>query len=280
MKKYLLLATTAFTRFAAFEGDNVPKLDGVAPVREGKLVFKLADGKEELVDPSELFTSRSRITALNNEAMGHRTAKDAATAKLKDFDGIDPVKAREAFETLSKIDQKKLIDAGKLDEVRAEIGKSFQGQLAERDTKLATLIGQLQQRILGDAFRDSPFLKDKLAIPVDIAQATFKDLFTVAEDGGITAKDRQGNPVYSRDPAKSGQPAGFEEAIQIIVDGYVNKASILKGNNNSGSGNGGNGGNKPGNGNTMTRAAYEALPSNERGALASKLAKRELTLVD
>jgi hypothetical protein len=46
----------------------------------------------------------------------------------------DPTKALEALEMMTKIDQKKLIDAGAVDQVRADITKSFQTSWMKRIT--------------------------------------------------------------------------------------------------------------------------------------------------
>ncbi|MCP6457108.1 hypothetical protein NL495_28670, partial [Klebsiella pneumoniae] len=73
-----------------------------------------------------------KISSLNGEAKSHREAKEAAEASLAKFAKIgDPAKALEALDMMTKIDQKKLIDAGAVDQVKADITKSFQAQLDE-----------------------------------------------------------------------------------------------------------------------------------------------------
>lgn len=253
---------------AAFDGTEIKLAD--TPVKDGKIVY-LIGGKEELVDPTEVFTGRSRITALNGEAQGHRTKAETALADLKKYDGIDPAKAREAFDTLSKIDQKKLIDSGQVEVVRGEIKAVFQAQLDEAVAQTTTLKQQIANMRLDSAFSGSKFVKDDLAIPADIAQATFSKYFTVGDDGKITAKDSSGNVVWSRDPQKSGVAAEFEEAIKILVDGYSNKNAILKGNTNSGAGNNGGGGNNGGSGKTKTRAEFEKLSPADAAAYAKEI---------
>jgi len=62
-----------------------------AVVADGKPVFVDEAGKEIPFDsPGTVAT----ISRLNGEAKGHREAKEAAEAKLKVFDGLDPAKAR------------------------------------------------------------------------------------------------------------------------------------------------------------------------------------------
>src|SRR5690349_21486790 len=87
-------------------------------VQDGKPVYVADDGKEVVFDyPATLAT----ISRLNGEAKGHRERAEAAEAKAKIFEGIeDPVKAREALETVKNLDSKKLFDAGKVEEIKAE----------------------------------------------------------------------------------------------------------------------------------------------------------------
>lgn len=270
------LGLDTIRQFMAFYDDAPPQLQvdatTKAPIwRDGKLVFKLngGAGAEELIDPSSIYEARSRITALNGEAMGHRQKAEAANTALKAYEGIDATKAREALEVVSKLDQKKLIDAGKVEEVRNEIKNSFQRQLTTATERGDKLQGRVNAMILSMAFRNSK-LADKLAIPMDIAEATFARHFTVNNDtGAISAKDSNGNVIYSK--SQPGTEAGFDEAFQSIIDAYPNKAAIMKGSGSSGSGSGGAGGNN-GNKRTMTRADFDKLPANERAAFARDVA--------
>ena len=83
-------------------------------------------------------------------------AKEAAEANLAKFANIsDPTKALEALEMMTKIDQKKLIDAGAVDQVKAEITKSFQTQLDEANGKNQKLEQQLYGEMIGGRFGGS-----------------------------------------------------------------------------------------------------------------------------
>jgi hypothetical protein len=115
------------------------KLDanGNVVVENGMPVYVHDDGKEI---PFDAVAAMTKITSLNGEAKTHREAKEAAEASLAKFAGItDPAKALEALEMMTKIDQKKLIDAGAVDQVKAEITKVFQQQLDEANGKTKQL---------------------------------------------------------------------------------------------------------------------------------------------
>lgn len=273
---------TSVYSFRPYDGD-APKLkigaDGKPEFRDGKLVYVKADGTDDLIDPSEIFTARSTITARNGEAKSHREAAERAVADLKKFEGIDPDKARAALDIVSKLDQKKLLDAGEVDKVRNEIKASFDGQISERDTTIKTQGERINQMIVDGVFSRSKFVTEKLSIPADIAQATFSRFLVVDKDGKVTAKNAHGETIYSKKPELSGQPADVEEALEQLVTNYPNKAAILKGANAQGSGNAGGGGNQSG-GTTMTRAQFDALPPAEKPVKAAEQRAGKLTITD
>ena len=230
-----------------------------AVVAEGKPVFVDESGKEIPFDaPGTVAT----ISRLNGEAKGHREAKEAAEAKLKVFDGLDPAKAREALDKVGSIDAKKLIDAGEVDKVKAEAIKAVEEQykpiVAERDA----LKAELYSEKIGGAFARSAFAKDKLAIPADFVQARFGSQFKL-EAGKVVAYDANGNQIYSK--SRPGELADFDEALEFLVNAYPQRDHILKGTGAQGSGarpsNGGAAGTK-----TMTRAEFDAMSPADRSA--------------
>lgn len=220
------------------------KLDeaGHVVVLEGKPVYVHDDGKEVAFD---VVSTVSTITRLNGEAKGHRERAESAETKLKVFEGLDPEAARKAVDTVSKIDQKKLVDAGEIDTVRSEISKGYESKLSEAETRLKELEGQLYSEKIGGSFSRSKTIAEKFAIPPDLIQARFGSAFKI-EDGKVVAYDPHGNKIYSR--ARPGELADFDEAIETLVDAYPYKDQILKGSGASGSGAGssaGGGGQRP-----------------------------------
>jgi len=242
------------------------EIEGVtyAATQDGKPVFTDDAGKDVAFDaPGTIAT----ITRLNGEAKSHRTAKESAEAALKAFEGIaDPAAAIKALETVGSLDQKKLIDAGEVEKVKAEIAKGYEGKLAEAAEKAQALETQLYGEKIGGSFARSKLIAEKFAIPADMVQARFGSAFKI-EGGEIVAYDAAGNRIYSR--AKPGEIAGFEEALEQIVDQYPYKDNILRGDvkNGGGAGQGGGGGSS---GVRMTESAFNALSPKERAAAATK----------
>lgn len=241
-----------------------------AEVQDGKPVYLEEDGKEVAFDAPG---TRATITRLNGEAKTHREGKEAAESKLKAFEGItDPAAALKAIETVKNIDDKKLVDAGRVEDVKREVAKSFEDKLAAQAKAHAEEVGrersakeavttQFHTEKITAAFTGSKFITDKFLIPADMAQARFGNHFKV-EDGALVAYDAAGNKLYSR--ARPAELANFDEAVEMLVDAYPYKDHILKG---KGGGSGtppGSG--KGGSGKTMTRAAFDALNHQERAA--------------
>jgi hypothetical protein len=224
-----------------------------AEVQDGKPVFTADDGREIAFDAAGTIATISR---LNGEAKGHREAKEAAEAKLKAFDGItDPSAAKDALDKIRNIDAKKLIDAGEVEKVKAEAIKAVEEKYSRIAQERDALRSDLYKERVGGQFARSKFINEKAAVPADIMQARFGSHFK-DEDGKAVAYDASGNKIYSR--AKPGEPADFDEALEILVDQYPYKDMLLKGT-------GGGSGARPGNGGgaggkSISRSEFDKLP--------------------
>ncbi|SHG79502.1 hypothetical protein SAMN02745157_4852 [Kaistia soli DSM 19436] len=242
------------------------KLDdaGHAVVSDGKPVYVTDDGKEIAFDaPATVAT----ISRLNGEARGHREAKEAAEGKLKAFEGIeDGDAARKALETIRNLDQGQLVTAGKVQEIKDAAAKAAKDQVeaaakasGERIKELEAANQQLTDGLyaekVGGAFSRSKFISDKVAVPGDMIQAMFGTRFKI-EDGKIVGHDAAGNKLYSR--AKPGELAEFDEALEMLVDGYGYKDNILKGSGGNGGGSRG-GVTGPAGGKTLRRDEFNKL---------------------
>ena len=239
------------------------KLDeqGHVVVQEGKPVYVHDDGKEIAHDAQATVQTISR---LNSEAKSHRERAEAAEKTLKTFEGIaDPAAAIKALETVSNLDHKKLVDAGEVEKVKAEISKAFQTQLDGVTTERDTIKKQFFDEKIGGSFARSKLIAEKLAIPSDLVQAKFGNAFKI-EDGKIVAYDHIGNKIYSR--SRPGEMADFDEALESLIEQYPHRESILKGSGASGGGASNNPSNGSTNNKTISRAAFNSLQATERMA--------------
>lgn len=232
-------------------------------------VFVNAKGEEHPFDPDSTVETISR---LNSEAKSHREGKEKAELLVKTFEGIDPAKAREALDMVSKLDAKKLVDAGEIERVRAEIGKNWQGKLEEATAAKAALEERIYQMTIGGAFANSKYIKEKFAIPPDFVQARFAENFGIENDK-VFAVDSTGNKIYSK--TRPGELADFDEALEFLVAAHPHRDSLLKGTGASGTGAQQSGGGGAGGTRTVTRSAWTKLPPAEQAK-----AGKEYALVD
>lgn len=195
--------------------------DGQAVLTDGKPVYVWDDGHETAVDVEALF---GKISALNEESKNHRLAAKEAKAKLAEYEDLDPAEAREAMRTVQNLSAKKLVDAGEVEKVKAAVSEGWQKKLDEAKKEQDRRDAIIRRLTVGNAFRSSPVI-GKLVIPPDMAEAFFGGAFEV--DGDRVIGKLNGSPIMSR--ANPGEPAAFDEALEVIIGAYPNRQAILKG---------------------------------------------------
>lgn len=269
--KFALLANVAAVSIAAFDNNNGWKTDesgNLVKDGDGNPVYINSEGAEQSV-------RGDTISRLNGEAKSHRERAETAEATLKEFEGLDAKQAREAIEKVKKIGDKELIDAGKVDEVRSEMKSTYEGQIQERDKELESLRGKVDAMTLDTKFNGSEFVRDNIAVPQDMFEATFRNRFKV-ENGDVVPLDTNGQPLYSK--KNLGEVASFDEALELMVEGHKHKDTILKAPEHRGSG--GAGGGERGTGRVIRRADFDAMDEGKRGQVAAQQAKGEVQIVD
>lgn len=208
---------------------------------QGQPLYIHDDGKEVAHDAPQTVATISR---LNGEARTNRERYEAAETSLKAFEGIeDPTAAKKALETLKNFDDKKLVDAGEIEKVKAEAIKAVEDKYAPIVQERDAFQSQLHNELIGGGFARSKFIQDNIAVPVDMIQATFGKSFQI-EGGKVVAVGADGQKIYSR--ARPGEVADFDEALETLVGGYQHKDSILNGNRSGGGGFQNNGGQNSG----------------------------------
>jgi hypothetical protein len=200
-----------------------------AELKDGNPVYVDDDGKETTYDPIAMHAS---INKLNGEAKGHREAKEALETAVKAFKDIDPVAAQKALDIVKNLDDKKLIDAGEVERVIGEKTREFKVALEESQGETKTLQTRYNSEKVNSAFAGSEYIKEKLAVPADMAQATFGKHF-VFKEGVMTPVDVNGAVIYS--DTNPGDIATFDEAMAKVVTTYAHRDSILKGSGHTGS---------------------------------------------
>jgi hypothetical protein len=227
----------------------------------GLPIYVHDDGKEVAHDAAQTVATISR---LNGEAKTNRERYEKAESALKTFEGIeDPAAAKKAMETLKNFDDKKLVDAGEVEKVKAEAIKATEDKYAPIVQERDAFQTQLHNELIGGGFARSKYIQDNIAVPVDMIQATFGKNFQI-EDGKVVAVGADGQKIYSR--TRPGEVADFDEALESLVGGYQHKDSILKGSQAGGAGYQGGGG--QGGAKTMSRQQFDALDPTGRAQFA------------
>jgi len=227
------------------------KLDdnGNVVLQDGKPVYVYEDGKEIAFDAP---AAMAKISELNEEGKKRRLKIKEYEEKLKTFDGIDDVEAaKKALETVKNLDEKKLIDAGKVEELKKQYAEqveekekalkkafedeieSLKGQLKEKDTSIF-------QMMVSEKFQTSPWFSGenkKTTLFPELAASYFGKNFKVENQNGklrVIGYDDNGEMILSRE--KIGEPADFDEAIGTLIEKHPKKHEILKGQPGGGPG--------------------------------------------
>jgi hypothetical protein len=201
-----------------------------------------ADGKEYPFGDDALDSTLSNLSKATREATERKHKLRDAETQLKHLEGIeDPEKyfkeANKALETVKNLDDKKLVDAGEVENLKKSIADSYQKKLDEASESVKQKDDIIYNLMVSSQFAKSQALEKTVLTP-DIAEAYFGKNFKI-EDGqviGYLGDDK----IYSKE--SPGQLAGFDEALSEIIDKYPMKEKILKaapGGSGSPSGGGG-----------------------------------------
>lgn len=258
---------------------KTPKLkmddNGVVTVTEGDHVLPVLtyeDGTEKPLDYIKLIGDVKRVSE-ERETIGKERDEmaDQYDALKGHFNGQDPEEwmrtAREALETVSALDAGDLTTKERLQQMREEMRQSWEKKVEEEKTLRTETEGNLRKEIeqrdgtiksmrLNHAFLASPFVRDRLSIPPDMAQLYFGRHFE-DDNGRLRAKNAQGKIIRSR--ANPSEEADFEDAISQIVEEYPDKERIWAGSGASGPGSPSSSSSTNGSGKSISRSELARL---------------------
>jgi hypothetical protein len=181
---------------------------------------------------------------LLKENMKKTKELEALQARIKEFEGIDPTKARElltkqeeAAKAAEEAEKKRLAEAGEFDRLRqmmaAEHEKNMQAlkdQLATLEADRGNLSKTVDDLTVGTSFANSNYIRDNLVLAPSKARRIYGDHFE-SENGRVVAYDK---PKGAADRTKlvdaSGNAIGFEDALKRLVEADPDKDTVLKSN--------------------------------------------------
>jgi len=192
--------------------------------QNGQFVLDLdAESVEHLPSISALRNAHQRLKE------DHKKVKTDLQATIDKFKDIDPEKARAAQAKLQELEDKELLDQGKVDELieqktermRADHENQIHGfktKLEEADTALKTAHGRLANLQIESAITNvlaSQVGKDLGVLPSAIPDITRRahDVYKLDEAGKITPYRDDGSIWYGKDPAK---PMPVDEWLGLL----------------------------------------------------------------
>jgi hypothetical protein len=160
------------------------------------------DGKFRL--DGEGFEFTENVQGLKSALEKERAAVKDLKAKDERFKDIDPDKAREALEELQKIQDKKLIDAGKIDDLLNErttrMKDDFEKQIGDLRNENGTLKSSLNKVLIDDRLRAAAGKANVRTTAVDDVLLRGRAVFRLNENGVVTAYDGD-KVIYGKDAA-------------------------------------------------------------------------------
>lgn len=132
-------------------------------------------------------------------------------ALRQQFDGIDPAVARELLAKAQAEKDKKLIDAGKVDELVAQrvdaMRKDFESQLTGETTKSQKLQSQLENLLIDGAIRDAAAKAGVRASAVEDVLLRGRTVFKLVDGKAVPMQGDQ--PIFG----KTGDAMGMDEWV-------------------------------------------------------------------
>lgn len=143
------------------------------------------------------------------------TLSQERDALRKQFEGIDPEKARALLTQAQAEQDKKLIDAGKVDELvgqRVEtMRKDFETQLSSETSKSQKLQAQLENLLIDGAIRDAAARAGVRATAVEDVLLRGRTMFKLIDGKAVPMQGNQ--PIYG----KTGEAMSMDEWLSGLT---------------------------------------------------------------
>jgi hypothetical protein len=204
-----------------------------------ELKKKAADDKDNKISDAEAKLLKE-VMKLKEKAKAEEEARKKLEAQ---YSGIDLEAAREALKAAEEAETKKLEAKGEYERLLAKQKEKAEALLeAERnrakemEEKLAQAMRSVDELSLGNAFANSKFIQEKLALTPNKTRALYAPHFEV-ENGKLVAYDKpRGSTERTPLINASGDSMSFEEAIAEIINNDPDKDYLIKADTKSGAG--------------------------------------------
>jgi len=205
--------------------------------QDGKFVLVLEDGSETAFDAVGAYSTFGKI---RNERDEWKSKAESAEGELVKFgkSADERAKAIERVKLAQALDEKKLVDAGKVDEVIAERVKAMKAEheaaLAEVNSKATGLESQLRRILVRKQLEDLDIWEGYLPTKDLLIEHVLERQFDLDGDQVVAFADAEKkSKLYSKsDPSR---PADVKEAAEQLLKAHPNHDKWKKGVNATGS---------------------------------------------
>lgn len=210
---------------------------GNVATRDGLPLWILEDGSEQTYDGPKLHETLGKVRKERDKQ--EERANEAATL-LKKF-GASPDELDAAVDKLrlaKALDEKKLVEAGKIDEVVNErlraSAAAWEQEKSGYAEKLSEAEGKVRKVLISNRFAGSKATKDYILTP-DLLEALFGSHFDVDGEAVVAFRDpSKKERIYSAaDPSRL---ADVDEALEALLKAHPNHDNWKKSSGATGSG--------------------------------------------
>lgn len=197
---------------------------GHAVLEGGVPVYVMDDGKELAIDGPQVHATFGTIRKERDEA---KSKVEQLEASLRRFGSGDEAleQAAKKLKLAANLDEKAIVEAGKIDDVIANRLKTHTEASAAEKAALESKVGELSSK-LRTVLISSKFSKAQIAaglyLTPDAIEAMFGPHFEVDGDSVVAFRDpgTKKDKIYSKkDPGKL---ADFDEALEVVVTAHPN----------------------------------------------------------
>lgn len=160
---------------------------------------------------------------------------DELAAKLKDFEGIDPVAVKKLLDAQKEAETKAMEDKGEWERLKTRMGEEHSNETTSLKSQIAALQAQIGERdgainemTVGSSFTGSEFINSELTLTPSKARVIYGGHFDL-EDGKVVGYDKpKGSANRTALVDSLGNPVGFDDALRKIVAADVDAAHLIK----------------------------------------------------
>lgn len=241
---------------------KLKSLDGIE--ESVKSLYVERDGEFHL-DVTGIEDTSGLKSALQKERDAAKAERQRAKELEDKFKDIDPERVREMMAKFDKDGEAALIAAGKVDEVvakrmekqRAALEKQLEAANQQTTAEKARA-AKFSQRVLDNNIRAAAAKAGLHTGAVEDALFRARTMFSIDDDGNAIQLDESGNVVLGKDGKSPFTPAEWLEGMKEAAPHWFP----------AGSAGGGAAGNRDtGNGKTVKRSVFDAMPLEERSAI-------------